>query len=251
MSHPHLSKALNQVVEYTMPYSDMQLGEILKITATDVVFKTQKTLTVQIIGFDSSEEKRLPVFRFIDCKVNLAGNDKSTPIRPHKGTIAGAGIACTHLPQMVWNMVGLGSIDIGRDYSFEYLDGREEFVYVCHIIRVERLPRPEKWREAKTVAQRYIRKVAHLRATLEKKRKAFDKRLLQAVEIKTANSVYRFDAAGQDGLRKMAKVGTGVLYTEVRIISANVGGSLVADVQINGRRQTMESSKIISIEFAS
>lgn len=251
MSHPHLSKELNQLIEYSMKYDDMQLGEILEITATDVVWGEPKTLRVQIVGFQKLKEKHTPVFRFLNCDVNLAGNDKSTPVRPQKGTLAGAGVACTHLPQMVWNMVGLGGIDIGRDYSFEYLDGREEFVYVHHIIRVERLPRPEKWREAKTVAQRYIRKVAHIRATLEKKRKAFDKRLLQAVEIKTANSIYRFESAGQDGLRKMAKVGTGVLYTDVRIISAHVGGSLVADVQINGRRQTMESSKIVAIEFAS
>ncbi|MFA6100319.1 MAG: hypothetical protein WC750_05650 [Patescibacteria group bacterium] len=250
MGHPHLTEHADAVPVAKVSYSDMQLGEILKLTALDAGNRGLKTFRIQIVGFVEEKHGLSPVFRLLGDDFNFFGNDKTTPTRMRKGSLAGAGAAGTLIPQTVFiNMVFWGEINLGRDCSFEYVDGREEFVYAAKISCIERWPRPASWREPKTAVARYVRKVARLCKQLANKEKAHGEKLKKPLIIRTANSVYRLSAAEEEGIRTLTNVGKSIVYDKARLTSAQVGGLLVIDVRADDKWITLKSSVIQSIDL--
>lgn len=245
----HLTAHTNAVAVSQVKYSDMQLGEILKITAMDAGWGNPKTFLIQIVGFVEGNYKRSPIFRFLDDAFNFFGNDKTTPITMRRGDLAGAGIAGMLVPHTMFNMTSLGEIKLGRDYSFEYVGGREEFIYAAKIVRIDCISRPASWREPKTAVARYVKKVARLCLRLAQEKKAQDEKLKRPLIVRTANSTYRLSAAEEEGIRTLTNVGRSIIYEQARLVSAQIGDILEVNVKADGKWVTLKSSLIQSIDL--
>lgn len=249
MGHPNLSDRLNSICESQLMYKDMRLGEILQISALDAASHTPGVFSVQVVHLKTHADGHISaVYRFLDEDFSFFGDDRQTPAKPRKGELAGAGISAIHIPQFVFNMLGFGGIGLGRDYAFEFVGGRGEFMYAARIKDILRLPPPFRWREPKTAVARWSRKTDRIKAEADKRRAQHQTMLRRALVVKTANSTYHLTAVDDEGVRELRKEGENAAY-KAKLHGANVGGCMIADIEIEPRTwRPLQTSTVVSIE---
>ncbi len=249
MGHPNLSDRINDIVDGQLMYDEMRLGEILEITALGAETKLPGIIRVQVIYFDDEGDSHIaPIFRFLDAEISLFGDNRTEPVKPKKGDLASPGISATHIPHFVMRMVGFGGIGIGRDYSFEYVGGKKEFMYAARIAKIARQGPPKGWRVPKTAVASFKRKVERIRRAEEEHRKEHELMLKKALVIRTANSTYTLTAADEGGVRDMTRNGEGEPQ-KAKLLAAKVGGPMLADIETSAKNwQALQTSAIVSID---
>lgn len=249
MGHPGLSDSINAIVDNTLMYDELHLGEILEITALGAETKLPGIIRLQVVNLENEGDgHKAPIFRFLDTEISLFGDDRAEPVRPKKGDLAGPGISALHVPHFVMGMLGFGGIGLGRDYSFEYVGGKTDFMYAARIAKIARRPPPKGWREPKTAVARYKSKVERIRRAEEDRRKEHELMLKKALIIRTANSTYVLTAADAGGVRDMVRNGDGEPQ-KAKLLAASVGGPMLADVETSPKKwQSLQTSAIASIE---
>lgn len=246
MPHPNLSPQLNALVDDQIPYTSMKVGEILKIHALDAETGKPRTFRIQVVEFHTEEGgQHYPIFQFLRSRFHFFGKDRRTPTRIRAGSLAGAGISATHVPEFVLSMVGLGGIGLGRDYSFEYVGGTQNFAYAAGIAQIERLPCPDGWEVPSKRLSAYLKSVERIRKQEQERNALREKRLERALVIRTQNSVYYLSEVDDDGVRTFKREGDEEAKP-ARLIGVYVGGTLEVDILEEG--QTMHSSRVVSIE---
>jgi hypothetical protein len=145
MPHPNLSPNLNRMADAEQ--ADPKLGEILRITALDAKTKQRNVFCLQVTGWEEQENERVPIYEFLKNSepFYFYDSDRKTPILVREGSLAKSGVSATHIPSFVLFMIGLGGLCIGRDFSFEYINGEKRFVFAHLIEHIETLPCPEGW----------------------------------------------------------------------------------------------------------
>jgi len=249
MPHPNLSPRLNAIVDSQLMYRDMQLGEILEITAKDARTGLPGILRLQVVHLEQDKDGgKAPIYRILKPSLALYGDDRQTPVNPKFRELAGPGISCIHIPRFVWSMLGFGGIGLGRDYALEYVGGREDFLYIHAIMQIARQPAPPKWRVPRTAIKRYLEAVKLIQAAAEKRKQEHQALLRRALVVKTANSTYRLSAVDEDGRRTLRKDGEDVARN-AKLHGASVGGCMVVDIETEPRVwQPLQTSTVASIE---
>ncbi|MFA5185442.1 MAG: hypothetical protein WC551_03055 [Patescibacteria group bacterium] len=249
MGHPNLSDRINDIVDGQLMYDEMRLGEILEITALGAETKLPGVIRLQVVHIEKEGDgHKAPIFRFLDTEISLFGDDRATPVRPKKGDLAGPGISAMHVPNFVLGMLGFGGIGAGRDYSFEYVGGKGNFLYAARIGKIVRHAPPKGWREPKTAVARYKNMVERIRRAEEERQKEHELMLKKALIIRTANSTYTLTAADEGGVRDMTRNGEGAPQ-KAKLLAAKVGGPMLADVETTPKNwQALQTSTIVSID---
>lgn len=255
MGHPNLSPGLNALVENQARYADLKVGDTLEIFAQDAETHDVGSFRVQVVGFEplTEDAKRkglpaAPIFRFMggDRPFHLYGTDRQTPVCLKKGTLAGAGISATHVPEFRLFMVGFGGIGAGRDYSFEYVGAKNEWAFAADIRDIVHHQSPREFRAPVKAVAAFLKRVERIRQETKRREELSAERLKRPLVIRTANSTYRL-TGDDEGVRVMTKDGDTACF-KAKLYGACKGGQMNLDVLMNGEWRQMLSSIIVSIE---
>jgi hypothetical protein len=248
MPHPNLSPGINALIDSRISFDNLRPGNILNIRALDAEFKEQRPFQVRIADMKTDEKFRtMPIFQFMPGEFRFYGGDGRTPVRVRAGLLANAGTAATHVPEFVLGMLGFGGIDIGRDFSFEYVGGKDRCVIAARISYVTVLPYPDGWTKPAKRLEGHLRKVETVRRRQERIRRQRRTRLERALVVRTQNSVYLLSKTDKLGRRTMTRESDGETW-EAKLISLRRGHSFEADILADGTWRTMGSSPVVSIE---
>lgn len=231
--HPSVDPScLSILANGTVPYKRMHVSQILEIRAKDSRTGRPGKFRVQVVGFghDNLNSVRPAVFRLLDNFGFFQRN--SDPARIEAGATMLGGTSEFHLP-VSSGMSYVGGIAIGRDHSFEYVDGEHEALIIAGIQDVREIEVAERFDFEDLTA--YWEAVEYLKARLAAERKVREEQLRTAarVLVRTANSTYEFGPADRDGVRPMKKLG-GQTWTEAKLLFAERGRQMCFSVNDNG-----------------
>lgn len=117
----------------------MAVGQLIVIHAVDARTQQLSSFTIQVLSIrnlDGPSNTKAATFQLIDGEFTFhdANNPNSkTQIVP--GTLMENGITATFLPQPNITLAYLGGIGIGRDHSFEFVNGEDRTV-VAHQVEM-------------------------------------------------------------------------------------------------------------------
>lgn len=233
MGKDGFSPKLESMVKTLLPYTDMKLGQIIKIWAIDALTGNENCLQVQVAGMAvDTRLGDLPIFQFLKSDFALFGHDRKTPFVPVAGTLAGAGITAQHLPTTDLCAFGLG-IGLGRDYSFRNVNGSHECAYVVMINRYEVYSPPADWRPDLKGLVNHVVKIDAIKVRLKGKGRRRAKGLLRQLIVRTGKVTYRLSAVGSSGIRTLSQVGySWVCFGE--LIVAEVGRPMLFKITGGG-----------------
>lgn len=144
MGHQNLDERLNKIISNSLPLRDVKIGSIIWVTSEDALTRCDGEFGLQLLAFSQELDEQCPrpIFRIIPCGFNFYGYFGEPHGTVSDGALAVGGYAMQWLPQPRMVMVGLLSIDVGRDYNLAWVGG-ENLQVITHDIRklrVESIP---------------------------------------------------------------------------------------------------------------
>ena len=135
----HLSPEILRTVDRSgIRYSEMEPGQPITIFAQDAITNEQGSFLLRVISVRDDENHRNKdvTFEYIEGDFNFhvhsnKDQDRTTQLNP--GALLETGVTATFVPATDYRMVYMGGIGVGRDHSFEYIDG-EDLTVVAHNI---------------------------------------------------------------------------------------------------------------------
>lgn len=141
----HLSQEILRIVDNTFPYEEMRVGQTLRIWAEDAIERKSSFFNVVVLHTSKNTNGQTSVaFEFVqgDFNFNTDGPLRTRKLKP--GTLMKGGISANLVPQPNYKMVYVGGIGIGRDHSFEFVDGETTSI-IAHNIEAIEVTEPSRY----------------------------------------------------------------------------------------------------------
>ena len=124
----YLSPGILRIVDNNgIPYTEMQSGQVLTIHAQDAESRQPSQFSLEVLSVreeDPRRHKKTATLRYREGEFTFYdADDPTNKVRLEPGTLMENGVSATLLPQPNMTIVYMGGIGLGRDHSFEYVDG--------------------------------------------------------------------------------------------------------------------------------
>ncbi len=139
----HLSTDILRTVDRSgIRYDDMVPGQSIAVHAQDAVTQQLGSFLLRVVSIrqpNSSSQKDV-TFEYVEGDFafyvqRASGVSTTTRIKP--GALMESGVTARFVPQTDYRMVYVGGIGVGRDHSFEYVEGEDSFVVAHDITMLE------------------------------------------------------------------------------------------------------------------
>lgn len=139
----HLSPDILTAVDRSgIRYSEMAPGQPITVFAQDAITYEQGSFLLRVISVRDDEDHRNKdvTFEYVEGDFNFHvhsnnSQDRTTQLKP--GALLETGVTATFVPVTDYRMVYMGGIGVGRDHSFEYVDGKDLTVVAHNITMLQ------------------------------------------------------------------------------------------------------------------
>lgn len=162
----HLAPNLLRIVDLNgIRYSEMQPGQQLRIYAQDAVSRESGSFVVEVLNVRPVEPPsplKTATLRYAEGNFLFwDGDDTSKTTKIPSGTLMENGISGSLYPQLDVHMTNFGGIGLGRDHSFEYVNGTEVSI-IAHTIEMIDIKSSPKGYEPPDISD-HLQRVAAVR----------------------------------------------------------------------------------------
>lgn len=138
----HLSPDILRVVDNRgIGYQEMEPGQALTIYARDAKTKELASFTVTVASvrtLDERKQTRTATLQYRGGEFNFYdGTNPNKTVQLEPGALMENGISATLIPQANYTLAYFGGIGLGRDHSFEFIDGEDRSVIVHGVDRID------------------------------------------------------------------------------------------------------------------
>ncbi|MFH0936688.1 MAG: hypothetical protein V1808_00120 [Candidatus Daviesbacteria bacterium] len=139
----YLSPSILRIVDNLgISYKDMQPGQSLTIYAEDAATRRPGSFNLEVLSVRNLDDRRDIMtatlrYREGDFSFYNGENSAAKPVRLKEGTLMENGISGILIPQTDARMAYFGGIGLGRDHSFEYVDGDGKSVIVHRLTTID------------------------------------------------------------------------------------------------------------------
>ena len=135
----HLSPDILTAIDRSgIRYSEMAPGQPITVFAQDAINHEQGSFLLRVISVrdDENHKNKDVTFEYVEGDFNFYvhssnSQDRTSQLKP--GALLETGVTAIFVPATDYRMVYMGGIGVGRDHSFEYIDG-EDLTVVAHNI---------------------------------------------------------------------------------------------------------------------
>lgn len=135
----YLSPEILRIVDNTLPYEQMQIGETLIVWAEDALTRQLTSFTILVVSIRENERgRKSATFEYVGDDFNFFdGENPQKTVKITAGTLMENGVSTTLIPQADYHLSYFGGIGRGRDHSFEFVGGEDHSVIVHKVSRID------------------------------------------------------------------------------------------------------------------
>lgn len=162
----HLSPGILRIVDRSgIRYGEMEPGQSVAVHAQDAVTHEPGSFLLRVISVRATNLGQIDAgkdvtFAYLEGDFNFhvhggKGQDRTAQLKP--GDLLESGVTAVFVPTTDYRMVYMGGIGVGRDHSFEYINGEDLTVVAHNIIGLDQGQAPADFKAPDVTA--YLEKV--------------------------------------------------------------------------------------------